>query len=375
MLAHEGKSVAGVLVIIVLACVLVFAFVCHVSDERAGGAGGAAARDEGKEQVMPRGLPRELTEIPDDYLRSADSQGQLVDLYYDTYKSFSYDSRSQPLRKHAVVYLPAGYSGDQRYNVVYLMHGGWSNEDAYLGTPDSPSRFKNVLDNAMARGDVQPMIVVCPTYNNTSGDDSGDYALALRLTDNYHNELVSDLMPAVEGTYSTYAEDVTPDGLMASRDHRAFMGFSMGSVCTWHTFQHCLDYFRYFLPSSGDLTTDGSEMAQMVRDQGHAPDDFFIYAMSGTNDFARTGFKQQIESMAAVDDGTFRRVSENSDGNLYYLEQKGGTHDGQYATEYFYNGMRWLWHETGGQESADDDAQALYTLDSTVAEVEADPAF
>lgn len=33
------------------------------------------------------------------------------------------------------------------------------------------------------------------------------------------------LMPTVESTYSTYAEDTTPEALQAFRDHRAFCGF------------------------------------------------------------------------------------------------------------------------------------------------------
>ena len=60
----------------------------------------------------------------------------------------------------------------------------------------------------MADGKIEPMIVVCPTYNNESEEDSADYSLALQLTENYHNELVNDLIPAVEGTYSTYAEEL-----------------------------------------------------------------------------------------------------------------------------------------------------------------------
>lgn len=105
------------------------------------------------------------------------------------------------------------------------------------------------------------MIVVCPTCNNISSDDSGNYSLAIRLTENYHRELAGGLILAVESTYSSYAEDTTPEGLQASRDYRAFAGFSMGSVETWRTFQYCLDYFRYFMPSSGNLTSDGNYMA------------------------------------------------------------------------------------------------------------------
>lgn len=164
-----------------------------------------------------------------------------MELEYDTYESMTYEEHSQVLHKRAIVYLPYGYSEEEPYNVFYLMHGGWSNETTYLGTPEQPNEFKNVLDNGIADGKIRPMIVVCPTYNNTS----------------------------------------TEDGLRDSRDHRAFCGFSMGSVATWRTFQYCLDYFRY--------------------------------------------------------------ADNEREGNLYFLEQEGGVHSGEYAQEYFYNGLCWIW--------------------------------
>lgn len=299
--------------------------------------------ERGEELVTTATLPKELAQIPEDYFEESVYPGTLVELEYDTYESMTYEEQSKVLHKRAIVYLPYGYSEEEKYNVFYLMHGGWSDETVYLGTPDRPPAFKNVLDNGMANGTIQPMIVVCPTYNNTSPEDSGNYGLAIRLTDNYHRELVNDLMPAVEGTYSTYAEDTTPEGLQASRDHRAFAGFSMGSVATWRTFQYCLDYFRYFMPSSGNLTSDGEYMASMVTDSGHIWSDFFIFAASGTDDFAHSSFKYQIEAMADISDGTFRYADNEKDGNLYFLEQEGGTHSGEYAIEYFYNGLCWIW--------------------------------
>ncbi len=69
---------------------------------------------------------------------------------------------------------------------------------------------KDVLDNAIAAGEIAPLIVVCPTYNNTSPDDSASFSLALTLTENYHRELLNDLIPAVESQYSTYADDASP---------------------------------------------------------------------------------------------------------------------------------------------------------------------
>ena len=196
--------------------------------------------------VTDASLPEALAEIPEEYNSESEYPGTLVELEYDTYESMTYEEQETVLHKRAIVYLPYGYSEDTQYNVFYLMHGGWSDETTYLGTPEHPNVFKNILDNGIAEGKILPMIVVCPTYNNESDTDSSDYSLALELTDNYHNELINDLIPAVESTYSTYAADTTPDGLRESRDHRAFCGFSMGSVTTWRTFQYCLDYFRYF---------------------------------------------------------------------------------------------------------------------------------
>lgn len=152
------------------------------------------------------------------------------------------------------------------------------------------------MDHAVADGRIEPLIIVCPTYNNTSDKDSANYSLALQLTDQYHQELTGDLIPAVEGKYSTYAEDTTGEGLKKSRDHRGFGGFSMGSVATWHTFQYCLDYFRYFMPMSGSLSSDGGYMAD-----------------------------------------------NEQDGNLAFREQEGGVHDGNYASQYTYNGLMWFW--------------------------------
>ena len=194
-------------------------------------------------------FPTQLQKIPSRYLQKNNAKlGKLVSFNYDTYESFSYQQKNQKLAKRAIVYLPYNYSSANEYNVFYLMHGGWSDETTYLGTPDDPHPLKNILDNAIAEGKITPMIVVCPTYNNLSVQDSSDYGLALQLADNYHNELANDLLPAIENEFSTYAENVTEQGLIDSRDHRAFCGFSMGSVTTWNVFQYCLRYFRYFFP-------------------------------------------------------------------------------------------------------------------------------
>lgn len=296
-------------------------------------------------------VPDELEYIPDEYENPATQQGTLNKLTYDTWESFSYEQKSNKITKEAWVYLPYGYTDEEEYNVFYLSHGGWSNETTLMGTDDNPKSFKNVIDNAIQDGNIKPLIIVLPTYNNTSENDSSDYSLAIQLTNQFHNELVNDLIPAVESKYSTYAKDTTPQGLKESRDHRGFGGFSMGSVNTWNT-------FRYFMPMSGSYTTDGEYMADLVRQQGYSSQDFFIFAASGTDDFAYSAFKAQIMAMANNSGGMFKLAKNESEGNMSFLEREGYKHDAKATDEYTYNGLRFFWNGQTDTQSADNQSSS-----------------
>lgn len=173
-------------------------------------------------------VPEELEYIPDGYRQPSGHPGTLEKLTYQTWESFTYEDHEQALTKEAWVYLPYGYTEDQKYNVMYISHGGWSDETTVMGTDQNPRSFKHVIDHAIEDGKIRPLIIVLPTYNNTSGKDSGDYSLALRLTDQFHNELLNDLIPAVEGKYSTYAEDTTPTALPLPVTTGASAGFPWG---------------------------------------------------------------------------------------------------------------------------------------------------
>lgn len=162
------------------------------------------------------------------------------------------------------------------------------------------------------------------------------------------------MIPAVEGKYSTYAENTKKEGLAASRDHRGFGGFSMGSVNTWCTFRYALDYFRYFMPMSGSYTTDGEYMAELVKESGHDWDDFFIFSASGTDDFAYSAFKAQIMAMGNVSDKTFRVADSQTDGNMVFLEREGYVHDGTASDEYTYNGLRFFWGDSANLKTEND---------------------
>ena len=319
-------------------------------------------------------IPDEIELIPDAYREPSAQPGILNRLTYKTWESFTYDEHSQEPTKDAWVYLPYGYDENEKYNIFYLSHGGWSNETTIMGTDTNPNSFKNVIDHAIEDGKMCPMILVMVTYNNTDGQDSWDYSLAIKLTDQFHNELVNDIIPAVEGKYSTYAADTTKESLIASRDHRGFGGFSMGSVNTWCTFRYAMDYFRYFMPMSGNYGANGKNMAAMVTDQDYTADDFFIFSMSGPDDFAYSGIKAQIESMAANEMFTYGDTEE--EGNLAWREMAGFQHGPEASDLYTYNGLQFFWNGDIGDVVEANAARSLgYTKGSLIQDVLNDPVF
>ena len=291
-----------------------------------------------------RNIPEELAFIPMEYRQPSEHPGTLEKLTYETWDSLTYDQHSTKLTKEAWVYVPYGYDPGQRYNIFYISHGGWSNETSTLGTAENPKYLKYAIDHSIENGEMIPMLIVCPTYNNLSPSDSGSYSLALELTDNFHKELLNDLIPVVESKYHTYADyDTSLDGQKASRDHRGFGGFSMGSVNTWHTFEYCLDSFRYFMPMSGNMG-DGGWARNVVLTSGWTDRDFFIWTATGTSDFAGSSFSAQIDSMVTLYSDVFHLANNEAEGNVSFRLRAGGDHDEEANFDYTWNALCWFWN-------------------------------
>ena len=187
--------------------------------------------------------------VPAAYTAPSEHPGTVVQVGYD---SQDYLRGDAPVSKTAWVYLPYGYDENDtetRYDILYLMHGwgGAAGEYFYMGD----GMIKNMLDHMIENGEIRPVIAVSATfYNETSDRDFGASEDALRV---FHRDFTDHLMPAVEGTFHSYADSTSPEDLAASRDHRAFGGFSLGSVTTWMEFCHDTDYIRYLLDALNNL--------------------------------------------------------------------------------------------------------------------------
>lgn len=71
-----------------------------------------------------------------------------------------YDSPTLGLKRRMTVYTPAGYDSNPKakYPVLYLLHGSGGDEDAW----SELGRTIQIMDNLIAEGKAEPMIVVMP---------------------------------------------------------------------------------------------------------------------------------------------------------------------------------------------------------------------
>lgn len=180
-----------------------------------------------------------------------------------------YHSDSAGADRRLSVYLPPCYGKEGRkYPVLYLLHGSGGDETAWLDL----GHVARIMDNLIARGEAEPMIVVMPNGNFSKQAAPGETPenLAFRpvmtnmLTD-YKNgayEMAfTEIIGFVDNKYSTI-----PD-----RQHRAIAGLSMGG---FHSLYIALNYPGWFdyvgLFSAGlmtDLNTDLNTDREAYRDE------------------------------------------------------------------------------------------------------------
>lgn len=284
--------------------------------------------------------------VPDEYLEPAEQQGTVVSIDYD---SLDYVRDNGPVTKTAYVYLPYGYDENDtetRYDIIYLMHGWGGQEGEYFTFGNGST--KNMLDHLIENGEIKPVIAVSPTFYNENSDRSfGGSDGELR---EFHQDFVNHLMPAVEGQFHTYAQSVDQEDLIASRDHRAFAGFSLGSVTTWMEFCYDSEYIRYFLPMSGacwyyggygnyypEETCDFFE--DLIEEHNLNERGYFIYAATGTNDTVRDQVEIQMAEM-------LERNDVFTPDHVVYYQKEGGRHDMNAVQEYIYNALPLFFSES-----------------------------
>jgi enterochelin esterase-like enzyme len=188
------------------------------------------------------------------------------------------------------VYTPPGYEANQqKYPVLYLLHGANESDDSW----STVGRGNFILDNLIADGKAVPMIVVMPNgHIDQTPPNSGAPASQRVEFATFPNEFVSDIMPYVESQYRTI-----PD-----RPHRAIAGLSMGGAQTLNIAFGNLDWFSAIgVFSSGIL---GGNVADWEKSHLAALDDQklkeglkMIWFSTGREDTLITVSKASVEML------------------------------------------------------------------------------
>lgn len=153
-----------------------------------------------------------LTEMPPEDIL-AEREGTK----YPSFEKLTYYSRTAERDTPVNVLLPAGYSENKTYPVLYILHGYYSNEDWMT---QDVVRIRTMLANLVADGEAREMIVVCP-YIYCSKAMPCCTGMDTQNTlnyDNFINDMITDLMPFIEESFSA----------AKGRENTAITGFSMG---------------------------------------------------------------------------------------------------------------------------------------------------
>lgn len=185
--------------------------------------------------------------------------GDYADLYkvndvpHGTVSKVWYDSPSLGMKRRMTVYTPAGYEqSDDRYPVFYLLHGMGGDENAWTEL----GRAAQILDNLIAQGKVEPMIVVMTNGNAAMQAAPGETSMGFlppttqlpKTMDGSFEASFPEIVSYIDSNYRTKAD----------KAHRAIAGLSMGGFHSMHISKEYPDMFDYVgLFSAAILPRDG----------------------------------------------------------------------------------------------------------------------
>lgn len=182
---------------------------------------------------------------------------QVGDVPHGTVTYRWYDSPGNDKKRRLAVYTPPAYeTSDASYPVLYLLHGIGGDEEAWLGL----GRTAQILDNLIAEGKAEPMIVVMPNGNVFQAAAPGYSSAGLvqptfmlpNTMDGKFEETFADVMTFVESQYRT----------QETKEGRAIAGLSMGGYHTTYISQHypnTFDYMGLFSPALNDNPANRSD--------------------------------------------------------------------------------------------------------------------
>lgn len=222
-------------------------------------------------------------------------QKKSKDVPYGEIVKTKYYSTTCEREKNLNILLPAGYSEEKKYPVVYVLHGVGGDGASMIGNGESGVRI--MIGNMIAEGAATDMIVVFPDMF-TSKEKAAFTAIDpenMAAYDNFVNDLADDLMPFMAKNYS----------VAEGRDNTAVVGFSMGgreSLCIGFTRPDLFGYVGAVCPAPGltpgkDMFLDhvGTYREEELVFEKESP--YFLMICGGDQDFVVGDFPEQYHNI------------------------------------------------------------------------------
>ena len=166
------------------------------------------------------------TNITFDYFIVDGAQSELYqvhDVPHGTLSQIWYPSATAGTPRRMTVYTPAGYeAGTDRYPVLYLLHGMGGDETSW----SQQGRAAMILDNLIASGQAEPVIVVMPNGNISMQAAPGETSAGLvqpttklpHTMDGLFEEAFPEIVSFTDSVFRT----------VPAKQARAVAGLSMG---------------------------------------------------------------------------------------------------------------------------------------------------
>ena len=207
-----------------------------------------------------------------------------------------------------VVYTPAGYeTSGKNYPVFYLISGTTDTEETWFKV----GKLNTILDNLIADGKAEPMIVVMP-YGNMGSTPQPASMAATKMYEVFAREMTECIMPYVEQSFRTVND----------RDHRAIAGFSRGGGQSLFTalshpekFAWLASYSAYLTPEMMDTCfPQFGENPALINDQFK-----LVWYGVGSEDFL---YKQVVENREYLDKKGIKHEDMNTDGGHTWMNAR-----------------------------------------------------
>lgn len=241
---------------------------------------------------------------------------KINDVPHGTVSKIWYRSDALGMDRRLTVYTPAGYeSSRKRYPVLYLLHGMGGDENAWTEL----GRASQILDNLIAQGKAEPMIIVMTNGNAALEAAPGESSLGFKAPttqlpktmDGSFEAAFPEIVKFIDGNYRT----------VRKKQGRAIAGLSMGGFHSMHISLQYPDMFDYVGLFSAAIMPDKNAKSPVYEDlDGKLAAQFarkpaLYYIAIGNKDFL---YNANVEYRRMLDSKGYEYVyNESEDGHIW----------------------------------------------------------